>query len=79
MHTCLKPSEIEQRRTMLRTAFAQGPHPDARWARRWPFIKVMMQCHFQRTAARKAQLLSLNPPLPPNVSIPPIVIATAAQ
>ena len=79
MYTCLKPSEIEQRRAMLRTAFAQGPHPDARWARRWPFIKVMVQCDFQPTAARKAQLLSLNPPLPPNVSIPPIVIATAAQ
>ena len=79
MHTCLKPCEIEQRRATLRTAFAQGPHSDARWARRWPFIKVMVQCDFQPTAARKAQLLSLNPPLPPNVSIPPIVIATAAQ
>ena len=39
----------------------------------------MVQCDFQPTAARKAQLLLLNPPLPPNVSIPPIVIATAAQ
>ena len=52
---------------------------NARWARRWPFMMVLVCYGFQPTAARKAVLLALNPPLPTHVKIPPIVMRTKAQ
>ena len=75
----LAPAVLEERRAMLQHAYDEGPHPNARWARRWPFMQVMVCYGFHPTAARRAVLLALNPPLPPNVKIPPIVMRTKAQ
>jgi hypothetical protein len=75
----LTPAVLEQRRALLQHTYDEGPHPNARWARRWPFVMVMVCYGFQPTAARRAVLLALNPPLPPDASIPPIIISTAAQ
>jgi hypothetical protein len=42
------------------------------WARRWPFVQVVV-CHdFQPLLERKLFLEALNPPLPPDVPIPPL-------
>ena len=48
----------EERREILRAAFANGSHPsqvqrrkDERWARRWPFMSVMVGCGFHPLAA----------------------------
>ena len=75
----LTPAVLEERRALLQHAYDEGPHPNARWARRWPFVMVMVCYGFQPTAARRAVLLALNPPLPTNVKIPPIVMRTKAQ
>ena len=41
---------------------------------------MVLVCYgFQPTAARRAVLLALNPPLPPNVKIPPLPNRTRAQ
>jgi hypothetical protein len=40
---------------------------------------VMTGCDFKPLIARQLALLLLNPPLPPDVKIPPIEIATVAQ
>ena len=42
-------------------------------------MQVMVFNDFQPLAARRAVLLALNPPLPTNVKIPPIVMRTKAQ
>ncbi len=73
------PAVVEQRPAQHQHANDQGPHPNARWARRWPFVMVLVCYGFQPTAARRAVLLALNPPLPTNVKIPPIVMRTKAQ
>ena len=75
----LTPAVLEQRRALLQHAYDEGPHPNARWARRWPFVMVLVCYGFQPTAATRAVLLALNPPLPTNVKIPPIVMRTKAQ
>ena len=82
----LSDVELGERVKSLKEAFAEGPHPtqvqrraDERWARRWPFVKVVVCCDFQPLAARKLFLLMLNPPLPPNVAIPGIPIGTPEQ
>ena len=75
----LTPAVLEQRRALLQHAYDEGPHPNARWARRWPFVMVLVCYDFQPTAARRAVLLALNPPLPPNVPIPAIPIGTKEQ
>ena len=72
----LTPAELEQRRANVLTAFEEGPHPDMCWARRWPFMCVLVGCDFQPLAARKAYLLMINPPLPPDAAIPPVPIGT---
>ena len=75
----LTPAVLEQRRALLQHTYDEGPHPNARWARRWPFVMVMVCYGFQPTAARRAVLLALNTPLPPNVKIPPLPNRTRAQ
>ena len=54
----------------MRAAWETGPHPsqvqrrrDESWARRWPFVRVLVCSDFQPTAARKAVLALLHPPL----------------
>ena len=75
-HPRLTPDELKQRRAIVLTAFEQGPHPDMCWKRRWPFVCVLVGCDFQPLAARKAYLLMINPPLPPDAAIPPVPIGT---
>ena len=75
----LTPAVLEERRALLQHAYDEGPHPNARWARRWPFVMVMVCYDFQPLAARRAVLLALNPPLPTNVKIPPLPNRTRAQ
>ena len=76
----------EQALARMRAAWEAGPHPsqvqrrrDERWARRWPFVRVLVCCDFQPTAARMAMLALLHPPLPPDVSIPQLADETPAQ
>ena len=45
----LSPAVLAERRAALSAAFAEGPHPsqvqrrrDERWARRWPFVRVLV-------------------------------------
>ena len=72
----LTPDELEQRLAIVLTAFEQGPHPEMCWKRRWPFVCVLVGCDFQPLASRKAYLLIINPPLPPDAAIPPVPIGT---
>ena len=78
--------EKEHARARLVAAWEAGPHPsqvqrrrDVRWARRWPFVRVLVCCDFQPTAARKALLALLHPPLPPDAVIPRLPCATLAE
>ena len=75
----LTPAVLEERRALLQHAYDEGPHPNARWARRLPFMQVMVFNDFQPLLARQLIQLTLNPPLPPDASIPPVIISTAAQ
>jgi hypothetical protein len=76
----------EEHKAALLDCFRKGPHPsqvqrrkDENWARRLPFMLVMTGCDFKPLLARQLALLLLSPPLPPDVKIPPIEIATVAQ
>jgi hypothetical protein len=76
----------DEHRAALLDCFRKGPHPsqvqrrkDENWARRLPLMLVMTGCDFKPLLARQLALLLLNPPLPPDVKIPPIEIATVAQ
>jgi hypothetical protein len=88
----LAPADLEERRAQLKHAFDEGPHPNARWARRKNFVMVLATTSsltmflpvafpydFQPTAARRAVLAALYPPLPPNVPIPPLPAGTPEQ
>jgi hypothetical protein len=88
----LAPAVMEERRAQLKHAFDEGPHPNARWARRKNFVMVLATTSsltmflpvafpydFQPTAARRAVLAALYPPLPPNVPIPPLPAGTPEQ
>ena len=88
----LTPAVLEERRAQLKHAFDEGPHPNARWARRKNFVMVLATTSsltrflpvafpydFQPTAARCAVLAALYPPLPPNVPIPPLPAGTPEQ
>ena len=79
VHPPLTPAVLEQRRALLQHAYDEGPHPNACWARRWPFMQVMVFNDFQPLLARQLVLLTLNPPLPSDASIPPVIISTVAQ
>ena len=79
LETKLTPAVKTQRLALLRKAYDEGPHPNARWVRRWPFVCVLVCCDFQPLAARKAYLLMINPPLPPDAVIPPVPIGTPEQ
>ena len=76
VYSSLTPEVKKQRCALLRKAYDEGPHPNARWVRRWPFVCVLVGCDFQPLAARKAYLLMTNPPLPPDAAIPPIPIGS---
>ena len=52
---------LEERRALLQHAYEEGPHPNACWARRWPFMQVMVFNDFQPLLARHLILLTLNP------------------
>ena len=88
----LAPAVLEERRAQLKHAYDEGPHPNARWARRKNFVMVLATTSsltmflpvafpydFQPTAARRAVLAALYPPLPPNVPIPPLPAGTPEQ
>ena len=49
-HPLLSPAVLEERRALLQQAYDEGPHPNARWARRWPFVMVMVFNDFQPLA-----------------------------
>ena len=75
----LSPAELASRRARLEAAWRAGPHPsqvqrrrDEAWARRWPFMQVLVGHDFQPTAARKLALDLLHPALPPHVAVPPL-------
>ena len=74
--TSLTSKVKKQRLALLRKAYDEGPHPNARWVRRWPFVCVLVCCDFQPLAARKAYLLMPNPPLPPDAVMPPLPIGS---
>jgi hypothetical protein len=73
------PAERASRRARLQAAWRAGPHPsqvqrrrDEAWARRWPFVRVLVGHDFQPTAARRLALDLLHPALPPHVAVPPL-------
>jgi hypothetical protein len=64
----------------LEEMWRTGPHPsqvqrrrDEAWARRWPFVQVLVGHDFQPCASRRAVLKLLFPALPPHVPLPPLV------
>ena len=77
----LSIAEIEQRRTILRTAFERGPFMS--WKRRWPMMSVMAGCGFRPLALRLhehqlyIELLIEHGQSPPPPS--PIVVDTPEQ
>ena len=80
----LTVAETEEGRERLRVAWANGAHPsqverrrDERWARRWPFMKVMVLGGFQPLAARLAALKETA--LPTDVALPSPPNNTPAQ
>jgi hypothetical protein len=75
----LSPAVLASRLARLQAAWRAGPHPsqvqrrrDEAWARRWPFVRVLVGHDFQPTAARKLALDLLHPALPPHAAVPPL-------
>jgi len=75
----ITPEIRKQRLDVIRKVYDEGPHPNARWVRRWPFVCVLVGCDFQPLATRQAYLLMINPPLPPDAVIPSVPIGTKEQ
>jgi hypothetical protein len=80
----LTDAEKEAGLQRLREAWASGPHPsqvqrrrDENWARRWPLVQVLVLGGFQPLAARRALLQQTA--LPPDVALPRLPCATAAE
>ena len=80
----LTAAEVKAGRQRLREAWASGPHPsqvqrrrDENWARRWPLVQVLVLGGFQPLAARRALLQQTA--LPPDVALPRLPCATAAE
>lgn len=73
------PFVRNNRRALLRRTYDAGPHPNARWVRRSPFVNVLVCCDFKPLPARKAYLLTISPLLPPDAKIPPVQIGTPEQ
>jgi hypothetical protein len=80
----LDANTIEERCKALREAFAAGPHPsqvqrrrDEAWARRWPFVSVLVCYGLQPLAYRKALMQAAA--LPHDAVIPAIPHLTRAQ
>jgi ankyrin repeat protein len=55
-----KQKDIE--RNIIRKNFAEGPHPDARWARRWPLLNVMVGCGYRPTRRMLLELINNKSP-----------------
>ena len=59
----LTPAVLEERREALRVAFAEGPHAsqilrrrDEHWARRWPFMLMLVGHGFRPLEARRQEM-----------------------
>ena len=59
----ISPAVLEKRREALRVAFAEGPHEsqfqrrrEERWARRWPFMLVLVGHGFRPLQARRQEM-----------------------
>ena len=83
-HCVLTTAEKEAGRQRLREAWAIGPHPtqvqrcrEERWARRWPFVQVLVFGGLQPLAARRAALQQTA--LPTDVALPRLPCETRAQ
>ena len=83
LYTNINDEIKEQRRQILRDAFAEGPHISQirrrAWLRRLPFLHFGAGCGFQPLAARRAAELAANPPLPPGAAIPAELNETPEQ
>ena len=75
----IRPVDKKMQCDAILEAWEFGPHADMRWQRRWPFVRVLVCCDFQPTAARRAVLAVLHPPLPPDAVIPRLPCETLAQ
>ena len=85
----ISAEQKEQRCEILRNAFAEGPHISQvhrrAWERRRHVFLFVTAYHIttgialKPLAYRQALMLAANPPLPPNVRIPPLPNRTRAQ
>ena len=71
-------ADIEEAREAVLAAFAAGPHPDARWARRRDFIMTLVGSGLRSTAAAKAAEAAKQAALDKSAPLPPISRATPA-
>ena len=55
-----KQKDIE--RNIIRKIFAEGPHPDARWNRRWPLMNVMTGCGYRPIKSMLLELINNKSP-----------------
>ena len=76
----------KRRREALRVSFANCPHPsqvqrrkDERWARRWPFMSVMVGCGFHPLVDTLADQLATQLTLDTSAAIPDEPIETEEQ
>ena len=85
----ISAQQKEQRCEILRNAFAEGPHISQvrrrAWERRRNVFLFVTAYHIttgialKPLAYRQALMLAANPPLPPNVRIPPVQLGTPEQ
>ena len=85
----ISAEQKEQRCEILRNAFAEGPHISQvrrrAWERRRNVFLFVTAYHIttgialKPLAYRQALMLAANPPLPPNVRIPPVQLGTPEQ
>lgn len=83
------PSSLQELEVELEALFADGPHISQvrrrAWLRRKALINFLAAFDttsgiaFRPLAARQALMLLANPPLPPDVEIPPVPMDTPAQ
>jgi hypothetical protein len=75
----LSSAEIEQRRSILWTAFEHGPHPDMCWKRRWPMMNVMTGCGFRPLKAKLLELILQSDALFKRGELPPPIVLDSPE
>ncbi len=61
-YSMLSTKHKDVERNIILKIYAEGPHPDARWNRRWPLLNLMTGCGYRPTTSMLIELINNKSP-----------------